>query len=269
MKTLVNIKKDSLEVEDINWQRMGVRRKEEVIQVYRNIFGGPPWNEGAYCQKEGWGKRISLEEYRKRLRYGDLKCSCGGTFVPCYPRAEVEKIINGELENKKQKPLARLIRREKEIVGFVFAGIIKINDLVEKISGARSDGDVNKGRYLLKGLKRILESKGLKNILYCYEIGIKKEERKGIVPLSLLIKGLFMHGEKNNVFSGIFWTKKTNSIYRISYLAGFRPVYKVPDSRTNEEIFFLLNLNFKPILNNLLKYRHPAIALIKTNEARY
>jgi hypothetical protein len=260
--------KEYLRSERIEWHNMKMREKLEIINTYRHIFGGPPWNEGAYCEKEGWKKRIPLQEYEERLKRRNIKCDCGSRFIPCYPFSETEKIIGEELENKNQKPMGSVVTRNEKVLGFMFSGIIEKGNLIEKIARARSDKDIEKAKKLLRSLEDVLDRKRIKKLIYSYEIGIVKEERKGIVPLSLLIKELFSFGEENNVFSVMFWTSKKSPIYKIALLGGFRPVHKVLDSRTGEEIFFLLNDNFSKLFSNLKKIKDPAIALIRTNKAR-
>jgi len=260
--------KEKLKISKLNWQEIGLEEKYKIMNTYRDIYGSPPWNEGAYCNKEGWGKRISLQEYRERLKINNLHCDCGGYFTPCYPDEEVGRILNEELENKDQKPFGVIIKKGEKVIGFVFAGIIIRKHLINKVVKTRSEGDKKRDTRLLEGLELILEKGKIDKILYCYEIGIKKEERKGITPLSLLIKGLLVYGENNNVFSGLFWTDKKNAIYKIAILAGFLPVYSIPDFRTGERIFFLLNIDFKKILYNLKIFKNPAIALIRTNSTK-
>jgi len=255
MKTLLK-EKDILKSKRIDWQKMNKKEKFAIIQTYREVFGGPPWNEGAYCESEGWKKIISLEEYKERLKRRG------------YSFSEVNELIGEELDNKNQKPMGSIITRNEKVLGFMFSGILEKKNLIEKIARARSDKNLEKAKELLKGLEKILDKKNLNKMLYSYEIGIVKEERKGIVPLSLLIKELFSFGEENNIFSAMFWTSRKSPIYKIALLGGFRPVHKVSDSRTGEEVIFLLNNDFRKLFSNLKKIKDPAIALIRTKKAR-
>jgi hypothetical protein len=267
MKTLLK-EKDVLKSKRIDWWKMNAREKFAIIQAYREVFGGPPWNEGAYCENEGWEKRVSLEEYKEKLKKRNTKCDCGGRFIPCYPYSEVNELIGEELEDKTQKPMGSIITRKKKVLGFMFSGIIERGNLIEKIARARSDKNIRKAKKFLKGLEDVLEKKGINRLIYSYEIGIVQKERKGIVPLSLLIKEIFSFGEENKIFSIIFWTSKKSPIYKIALLGGFRPVHKILDSRTGEEIIFLLNNDFRKLFNNLKKIKDPAVALIRTKKAR-
>jgi len=218
----------------------------ELIRVYQVTFGTPDiWNEGAFCNREGWAKTISLEEYERRKKEGKLRCYCGGIFQPCYPTEILESRILDELSDSKTSILAIMKDDNNlKIAGFLWGIIADFKEIGRRILNARYRERQKQGLIEIDNLRRQLEKKGDpdKRLLYGDEMGLLEEFRRGLNYM-YLIRLWCEHGFSQNVKQLLFWTSKKSPLYQLSFIYGCELLYT-----TSDGINFLFHPNFEPQL---------------------
>lgn len=241
---------------------------KELIKTYQDIFGDPNgWGEGAYCEKEGWSRLISLSEYHHRLMEKRLVCDCGGRFLPCYPSDALKRRIIKELTpSDREKPVCILMKeaRTNHVVGFTWGVITSLENIVERIlssSCQKREKGILEIIDKLRNSLNFLEDK--QNILFGDEMAILKEFRKGIKPLAGLVRMLFEHGVENNCYQIIFWSSKGSSICKLAIKVGFQKIYE-----SNNETTFLFHKDFSFFINLLRRMKSPTIAVITTYKTK-
>lgn len=214
----------------------------DLIKAYQEVFGAEDiWGEGAFCDKEGWKKLISIQEYNKRKKEGKLKCECGGTFQPCYLNLEAR--IMKELSSKKSILVIMEGNEKWRVGGFTWGTVAGFPGIAKRILNARYLGRENKGEIELGKLRKGLEERRIyDSILYFDELGAIKEFR-GLQPQLLLIRLMAEHGLREGTKRIIFWTAPNSPIYRLALGYGCESIH-----RTDEGLEFLLYPDFKPTL---------------------
>jgi hypothetical protein len=218
----------------------------ELIRVYQIIFGTPDiWNEGAFCNREGWARTISLEEYERRKKEGKLRCYCGGIFQSCYPTEILETRILDELSDSKRSILA-IMRDDSnsKIAGFLWGINADFKEIGRRILNARYRERQKQGLIEISNLKHRLEKKGVldNKFLYGDEMGLLKEFRRGLNYM-YLIRLWCEHGYSQNVKQLLFWTSKKSPLYQLAFIYGCELLYT-----TSDGINFLFHPDFEPQL---------------------
>jgi len=241
---------------------------KELIRAYQEIFGDSDgWGEGAYCDKEGWSRLISLSEYRHRLMEKRLLCDCGGKFLACYPsRALKRRIIRELTPSDNENPICILMKEAgtNHVVGFFWGVITSLENIVERIllsSCQKREKGIMKIIDELKNSLNSLDDK--QNILFGDEIAILKEFRKGIEPLAGLARMFFEHGIEYDCHQLVFWSSKESSICKLAIRIGFQKIYE-----SNNGTIFLFHKDFSSFLDLLRKAKIPAIAVIRTYKTK-
>jgi hypothetical protein len=124
--------------------------------------------------------------------------------------------------------------------GFSWGAVVPVGTLETRI-----------GQALLKqptGLTKILQNRGMDEVLYFDEFAILRPFRRGLEPIRFLLRpGLELGlGYQNRMHQALFWSIPNSKIVPIALYVGFEPVFQF--EAEGKEIIFLLNPNFLPLL---------------------
>src|SRR4030042_5782643 len=133
----------------------GLKQEEllpDLVGSYQEVFGDEDiWGEGAFCSKEGWNKIISIQEYRKREREGNIECECGGIFQPCY--ANLDERIMEELTPEKSIQVIMEGNEKWRIGGFTWGIVAGFPEIAKRVLGARYRGRESRGEVEIEKLR--------------------------------------------------------------------------------------------------------------------
>ena len=221
----------------------------DLIKAYQEVFGSEDiWGEGAFCDKEGWNKLISTQEYNEREKEGKLKCECGGTFIPCHFSDALEERIAKELSSEKSVLAIMERSGECKIGGFAWGVMASFPEITKRtLLNPRHQGQERKTQVTveLSELKSKLEKQGIvdETILFVDELGVVKESREGVQPHILLLRLMTEWGSAQGTRRILFWTSKDSPIYQLGLGYGGESIH-----RTKNGLVFMLHTDFGPVL---------------------
>lgn len=221
----------------------------ELVKVYQQIFGEPEiWNEGAFCNREGWSNTISLKQYENRKRERILRCECGGIFQPCYPTEVLEARIIDELADPKRTALWIMEgENEFKIGGFLWGVVTEFEEIERRILNARYRERGDRGLIEIRKLNSRLKEKGvlLGDFLYGDEMALLKPFRQGLNHL-YLIRLWVEFGHAKGTRKALFWTSKKSPLFKLSLCYGCEIIHTTEDG-----IYFFLHPAFESPLKVL------------------
>lgn len=206
---------------------------KEIIRLYQEIFGsidnnGGSWGEGAYCNKEGRSKTITLQEYKRLLKNNSTaKCSCGGNYVCFYPNEKVEEELNNVFRGG--RGIVSILKKNNDIIGFSWGGCLNLKDTKYKLE---------------KNQDIFIPASELKNENFIFEeLAVKSSERVGIEPIYRLVFSIIDYAVGNKINELFFRTSRKVSIYSLGKKIGAKDI-----STSKNDIRILKLKNLKGIL---------------------
>lgn len=209
---------------------------DELTMSYQKIFGSSEiWAEGAFCNLNP-KHMISLEEYNNRLAADDLKCACGGVFKPCYTKNYFEQLITRKLtKDRHYNPYCGLYMPGGEVTGFLWGAVSTLDDAVKRILATPNWVDKSEWHTFVDcAREKLIADFGVNakdKIFYLDDLGIRREERKGIDPMMLLTGQAFSHAVINGCQQALCWTSKKGPLYKISLSCAFKEVVADSDGK--------------------------------------
>ncbi len=221
---------------------------DALVRTYRNIFGDDEiWGEGAYCEKEGWGKMVSLSEFEQMLTDKTPFCRCGGKFIECHsPKILHERILGDLIKTKASSPFCVLIISDQEVNGFVWGTASNFSIIALRIIKARYRQREKLGKREVSVLREKLRIRNISSeekLLYYDELAVQKTARQGISPVMFLVRFGLTHGYQNGCRHALFWTAKKSPIFKLALCVGFEVVHDTADG-----ISFMFLEDFKSLL---------------------
>ena len=218
-----------------------------LVELYRSVFGdSDAWGEGAYCEREGRGRRVDIAEYERLLRDSKPLCECGANLIPFHPPAVLkERILREMTPSAGIDPTCILMIGDDKPVGFTWGAVLKVYRIAERLIYARYRGREDVGQREARALSDKLLDLGLgleDYILYFDELAVNRDRRVGFDHIHFLSRGMFEHAVGRTT-RALFWTSKDSAIYNVTLLCGFVPVHETADG-----ICFMLLDNFRPLL---------------------
>ncbi len=97
---------------------------DRIIQLYQEIYGEPPWNEGAYCSGNcGWGSLIPLSRFKNDGEQANCGI-CNHPMIPCYPQEGLKRLLSEQLRNG-EGVCVTMAREGVGVVGFCMGGLLR------------------------------------------------------------------------------------------------------------------------------------------------
>ena len=144
-----------------------------------------------------------------------------------------------------------VIEEESKVKGFAWGAVIHQKQMAKRAAGAMNVEE--------ESFSSIVVSKDNAKLLYCDELALLKEARRGIDPVRHLVKKILEYGLSKGVTATAFWSTPSSKIVPIAQMMGYHNCGggKVKD----KEIIFLLNQNFISLLKitKNLKSKHANI----------
>lgn len=202
-----------------------------LILCYQKVFGSRDiWGEGAKCNK--CGQIIPIEEFLGRKTKRDFSCSkCDGTYIQIFPVDYLENRISKELDpNIYTKPFIILYLNDAgtEVLGFCWGVVDTPQKIAERIVKNKYANDLKTAKLIEAKILGSFSSDEL--IVYYDEIGILKEARGGLGPVSFLVRLGLERGYEYKARKALYWTAKKSPIYMICKLSGYEDLFIAPDS---------------------------------------
>jgi len=221
-----------------------------LIETYRDTFGDNEiWGEGAYCEKEGWGRIIPLSEFKRMSAHHKVPfCQCGGRFIECYPRKVLrERIFKDLLKTEASSPFCVLITSSQGGVdAFTWGTAADLFIISARVINARYRQREKSGEKEVSALREKLEIRNIsleEKLLYYDELAVQKNARRGIDPVMFLVRFGLTHGYQNGCRHALFWTAKKSPIFKLALCVGFETIHDTADG-----ISFMLLEDFKHLL---------------------
>ena len=214
---------------DLDGLRRNPRFFDELAVSYQKIFGASEiWAEGAYCDLEA-RHLISLEEYNDRLTRGDLKCSCGGSFKPCYSQDYFKTLMTGQLTKSRAfNPFCSLYVADGQVSGFMWGAVATLDGCVARMLATPNWVDRGEWRDFVLEAKATLKGRfGLDDnsrLFFMDDLGVLPGFRKGVDPMMLLSRQAFSHAVGDECRRALCWTSKKAPLFKILRYCAFREV---------------------------------------------
>lgn len=222
---------------DLAALRQNPRFFDELAVSYQKIFGSSEiWAEGAYCDLEPL-HLISLEQYNDRLAAGDLKCSCGGSFKPCYSQDYFKTLMTGQLTKSDAfDPFCSLYVADGQVSGFIWGAVATLDGCVERMLSTPNWVDRGDWRdFVLEAKETLKDRFGLDDhsrLFFVDDLGVLAKFRKGVDPLMLLSRQAFSHAVGDECRRVLCWTSNKAPLFKILRYCAFREVLTNADGIT-------------------------------------
>lgn len=224
---------------------------DQLAESYQEIFGSSEvWAEGAYCSLNP-RHLISWEEYTSRFAIGDLRCLCGGDYIPCYSKDYFKRLITDQLtETPAYNPFCSLYIDDGRVTGFMWGAVAPADAIVDRIMNIPAWVDKAEWRTFVADFRTQWFEKfnidGSERIFYIYDLGILTRSRRGIEPMMLLSGQAFAHAVANECQKALCWTSIQAPLYKIIKYCAFEEV-----SANAAGIVFMFCRNIVPALQIL------------------
>jgi hypothetical protein len=224
------------------------RLKEDIIETYRDVFGGEPWNEWKRCL--GCANHFSKREYEDMESRGIVQHCQDDRLVDYHAPEEVEGRMRSELTKKNSTPFLIIAERQipdeggNKVAGFTWGYgqelDLMLADIISNyfpsINQERADGIVRKvlGRMKDIGLNT--------NVSYVSEIGVV-EKMRGIREDGSIATGLMREIAEKQIPLGsrtvLLWTARNAVIYEMMQIFGAQEIYSFSEDEESDNRVFM------------------------------
>jgi hypothetical protein len=214
--------------------------KDGLVNTYREVFGGEPWNEWKVCVS--CSRSFGKADYQNREESGYTKCCDSEELRDYHPPSEVIGRLESELDMPDTRPFLFAAESGADTVGFMwgYGATLErvVGDMMKKYFSniPESGHDAVTQRVMAQAANRGFGP----NISYVSELGVKAGRRGDAKVMAGLLQAATEQQVPQGYGNYLFWTSPESTIYPVVKLFDGEEIYKFGDDFPGDERLLMM-----------------------------